>query len=60
MQDNDIIVMTEKDAVKCMKFAQPNWYALPVDAVISDSLERNLTDKIKKLKIKNNGIEHGF
>ncbi|MUH71693.1 hypothetical protein GNP35_03835 [Psychrosphaera haliotis] len=52
--------MTEKDAVKCMKFAQPNWYALPVDAVISDSLERNLTDKIKKLKIKNNGIEHGF
>ena len=51
LQDNDIIVMTEKDAVKCMKFAQANWYALPVDAVISDSLERNLTDQIKKLKI---------
>lgn len=51
LQDNDIIVMTEKDAVKCIKFAQPNWYALPVDAVISESLERNLTDQIKKLKI---------
>ncbi|MDA8622453.1 tetraacyldisaccharide 4'-kinase, partial [Psychrosphaera sp.] len=50
VQDNDIIVMTEKDAVKCMKFAKPNWYALPVDAIISQSLEKNLIEKIKKLK----------
>lgn len=26
------VLMTEKDAVKCRRFAQPNWYYLPVDA----------------------------
>ena len=29
------VLMTEKDAVKCRAFAQPNWWALPVSAVLS-------------------------
>ncbi len=29
------LLMTEKDAVKCLAFAQPNWWYLPVDAVFS-------------------------
>lgn len=28
------LLMTEKDAVKCQQFAQPNWWYLPIDAVI--------------------------
>lgn len=26
------VLMTEKDAVKCLRFARPGWFALPVDA----------------------------
>lgn len=32
----DIVLMTEKDAVKCQSFAQPNFWVLPVDAAIKD------------------------
>lgn len=31
------LLMTEKDAVKCQQFAQPNWWYLPIDAVIPKS-----------------------
>jgi tetraacyldisaccharide 4'-kinase len=30
------LLMTEKDAVKCKKFAEEHWWYLPVDAVFSD------------------------
>jgi tetraacyldisaccharide 4'-kinase len=36
--DADIIVMTEKDAVKCRAFAQSNYWVLPVNAVIKNGL----------------------
>lgn len=32
-----VIIMTEKDAVKCDYFAADNWYYLPVSAVLPDS-----------------------
>ncbi|ASQ46734.1 tetraacyldisaccharide 4'-kinase [Legionella clemsonensis] len=32
-----IVVMTEKDAVKCQTFALDSWYFLPVEAKLSDS-----------------------
>ncbi|OKB68633.1 tetraacyldisaccharide 4'-kinase [Serratia marcescens] len=39
------LLMTEKDAVKCRAFAQPNWWYLPVDAVLpSDQAEQLLQD----------------
>jgi tetraacyldisaccharide 4'-kinase len=48
---DEIILMTEKDAVKCSEFAQNNWFVLPIAAVISDALEKRIMQLIdKKLK----------
>ncbi|AHG21969.1 tetraacyldisaccharide 4'-kinase [Chania multitudinisentens RB-25] len=45
------LLMTEKDAVKCRAFAQPDWWYLPVDAVLpADQAERLLQDIEKLLK----------
>ena len=49
-KDTDIVVMTEKDAVKCSSYAQEHWYILPIEAVISDSLESLLKERITLLK----------
>ncbi|SCB97262.1 tetraacyldisaccharide 4'-kinase [Gilliamella intestini] len=46
---DQILLMTEKDAVKCRQFAQPNWWYLPIDAVIPvQAIEQicSLLDKI--------------
>ncbi|MDA9555951.1 tetraacyldisaccharide 4'-kinase [Vibrio sp.] len=45
----DHLVMTEKDAVKCMKFAQSNWWYLPVNANIDVSNEQTVLEKIKEV-----------
>lgn len=42
----DIIVMTEKDAVKCRAFAQSNFWVLPVNAVIKNGLMPVILSKI--------------
>lgn len=34
---NQTLLMTEKDAVKCRAFAQPNWWFLPVSARIAQT-----------------------
>ena len=36
--ENEILFMTEKDAVKCQRFARENWWYIPVDAVLPDDL----------------------
>ncbi|MBU2916515.1 tetraacyldisaccharide 4'-kinase [Psychrosphaera sp. F3M07] len=46
---DDIILMTEKDAVKCRAFAQDNWYVLPISAVISKQVELKLLELINDL-----------
>ena len=44
------LLMTEKDAVKCVDFAQENYWYLPVDAVFSESTGRGyITAVITKL-----------
>ncbi|MCP1065634.1 tetraacyldisaccharide 4'-kinase [Serratia symbiotica] len=43
------LLMTEKDAVKCHAFAQPNWWYLPVDAVLSSVEAEQLLKKIENL-----------
>lgn len=35
--DDNLLMMTAKDAVKCRSFARPNWWYLSVDAQISES-----------------------
>lgn len=34
--DHEVLFMTEKDAVKCQRFARDNWWYIPVDAVLPD------------------------
>ncbi len=48
--DNKIIIMTEKDAVKCHQFKIDNCWYLPVEAQIESEFDRLLMDKLKRLK----------
>ncbi|MFJ5158100.1 tetraacyldisaccharide 4'-kinase [Pantoea sp. NPDC088449] len=43
------LLMTEKDAVKCRQFAQPNWWYLPVDAHLQGATVSTLLDDIVQL-----------
>ncbi|CAI0984809.1 Tetraacyldisaccharide 4'-kinase [Serratia fonticola] len=43
------LLMTEKDAVKCRAFAQPDWWYLPVDAVLPTEQAEQLLQGIQKL-----------
>lgn len=43
------VLMTEKDAVKCQSFAQPNWWYLPIDAQLPQGFEAQLLKHIKKV-----------
>ena|SRR5450830_1039542 len=42
----EVILMTEKDAVKCMPFAQGHWWFLPVEAVVEDRLPALIISKL--------------
>jgi len=44
--DADVILMTEKDAVKCQAFAQPNFWVLPVNAVVQGGLMPIVLNKL--------------
>ncbi|CNH21624.1 tetraacyldisaccharide 4'-kinase [Yersinia pekkanenii] len=46
---SQILLMTEKDAVKCRAFAQPNWWYLPVDAQLPPEQAEQLLQKIQAL-----------
>lgn len=47
----DVVVMTEKDAVKCLSFAQSNYWALPVVAVINEDLIQIVLNKLQNKEI---------
>ncbi len=42
----DVILMTEKDAVKCLAFAKPNFWVLPVSASVNDALMPIVLNKL--------------
>jgi len=44
--DADAVVMTEKDAVKCERFATERYWVLPVDAVVEPALGQQLLRKL--------------
>ena len=44
----EAILMTEKDAVKCVAFAQPHWWYLPVEAVLDEALTARIFNKLKQ------------
>lgn len=43
------VVMTEKDAVKCTLFAQPNWYYLPISANLPEAFWSALAQRIERI-----------
>ena len=45
--DADAIIMTEKDAIKCLRFARENHWVLPVDARVDTALGRLILEKMK-------------
>ena len=51
-QSGQILLMTEKDAVKCRDFAQTNWWYLPVEAKIQGRLAEKLLQRITDLILK--------
>nr|BET44873.1 MAG: tetraacyldisaccharide 4'-kinase [Candidatus Aschnera chinzeii] len=53
---NQILLMTEKDAVKCFHFAQDNWWYLPVTATFSKHDTKNIIHSIIQLIKKNKKI----
>jgi tetraacyldisaccharide 4'-kinase len=46
-RDADAIIMTEKDAIKCLRFARENHWVLPVDARVDMALGRLILEKMK-------------
>jgi len=44
--DSDPVVMTEKDAVKCKRFAQAHFWVFPVRASLDPAFERWLLEKL--------------
>ncbi len=46
--DGDVLIMTEKDAVKCKPFAQPHHWVLPVEAQIDTQLMTLILNKLAK------------
>jgi tetraacyldisaccharide 4'-kinase len=47
-QDNKLIIMTEKDAVKCREFAPERCWYLPIDAHIEGDFDQLLLDTLRK------------
>ncbi|MBV2120730.1 MAG: tetraacyldisaccharide 4'-kinase [Candidatus Thiodiazotropha sp. (ex Ctena orbiculata)] len=43
------VLMTEKDAVKCEQFAQPNHWYVPATASVATAFEHQLKTKVKRL-----------
>ncbi|MCK4607966.1 MAG: tetraacyldisaccharide 4'-kinase [Gammaproteobacteria bacterium] len=46
--DDFIVIMTEKDAVKCQHFAKDNFWCLPVKACLNEDLTNRLLAAIKR------------
>jgi len=44
--DADAIIMTEKDAIKCLRFAREHHWVLPVDARVDAALGRLILEKL--------------
>jgi tetraacyldisaccharide 4'-kinase len=46
---DDIVLMTEKDAVKCQAFARESWWYLPVEAEVDPALGTLILNKLESL-----------
>jgi tetraacyldisaccharide 4'-kinase len=46
--DEEVVFMTEKDAVKCQRFARDNWWYVPVDVVLPEEFGVHLLSLIEE------------
>jgi tetraacyldisaccharide 4'-kinase len=46
-ENADEVIMTEKDAIKCQRFARENQWALPVDAAVDPELGQLILTRLK-------------
>jgi tetraacyldisaccharide 4'-kinase len=46
---DEVVLMTEKDAVKCLAFARENWWYLPVEADVDPALRSLILTKLRSL-----------
>ncbi|CAL1329394.1 tetraacyldisaccharide 4'-kinase [Candidatus Providencia siddallii] len=53
-KQNEILFMTEKDAVKCQNFAQNNWWYVPIYAKLNKQKSKIILKEIKKIILKKN------
>lgn len=51
--DDQAVLMTEKDAVQCKAFAAPNWWFVPVSAVPDGRLASELIKAVKAVRAAN-------
>ncbi len=52
-EDDEAVLMTEKDAVQCRTFAAPNWWFVPVSAVPDTRLGSELVRAVKAVRVAN-------
>ena len=50
---SETVIMTEKDAVKCVRFARPQHWVLRVDAELQDMFKRRLGVLIRGISTRN-------
>lgn len=48
--DDKPVLMTDKDAVKCRRFAQPHWWSLPVRAVLPEPFYDDLEARVRRAR----------
>ena len=46
---DDIVLMTEKDAVKCAQFASPNWWCVNLEAIPEDAFQNAFADRVSAI-----------
>lgn len=46
--DGRALLMTDKDAIKCRGFARPEWYRVPVEAILPDAFFDALIERLSK------------
>lgn len=49
VNDDQLLIMTEKDAVKCQSFAKHNWIYLPVEAQLTNRAQQKILARLKEI-----------
>lgn len=50
--EDDLLIMTEKDAVKCRQWARDNYWVLAVKASLSENFKTDLLSRLRALDVK--------